>query len=195
MYQGEDYDLAGFAVGVVEKSRIIDGSQVAAGDVIIGLASSGPHSNGYSLIRKVLAMSGASFEQQLDGQPLIDLLLAPTRIYVRNLLALMKDIPLHALAHITGGGVLDNIPRVIPAGLGVTLDRQAWSRPAIFDWLQHEGAIAETEMYRTFNMGIGMVLCVAPADAERVVALLHGVGEQAWCIGEVTKDAEGVTLR
>ncbi|HEX5339566.1 MAG TPA: phosphoribosylformylglycinamidine cyclo-ligase [Gammaproteobacteria bacterium] len=195
MYQGEDYDLAGFAVGVVEKSRIIDGSQVAAGDVVIGLASSGPHSNGYSLIRKVLAVSGASFEQQLDGQLLIDLLLAPTRIYVRNLLALMKDIPAHALAHITGGGLLDNIPRVIPAGLGVTLDKQAWSRPAIFDWLQREGAIPETEMYRTFNMGIGMVLCVAPADAERALGLLREAGEQAWCIGEVTRDAEGVTLR
>lgn len=195
MYQGEDYDLAGFAVGVVEKSRIIDGSQVAAGDVIIGLASSGPHSNGYSLIRKVLSVSGASFEQQLDGRPLIDLLLAPTRIYVKNLLALMKEVPVHALAHITGGGVLDNIPRVIPAGLGVTLDKQAWPHPAVFDWLQTEGAIAETEMYRTFNMGIGMALCVAPADAERTLALLIAAGEQAWRIGEVTPDAEGVTLR
>jgi phosphoribosylformylglycinamidine cyclo-ligase len=195
MYQGEDYDLAGFAVGVVEKSRIIDGSQVAAGDVIIGLASSGPHSNGYSLIRKVLSVSGASFEQQLDGQSLIDLLLAPTRIYVKNLLALMKEIPVHALAHITGGGVLDNIPRVIPAGLGVTLDKQAWSHPAVFDWLQREGAIPETEMYRTFNMGIGMVLCVAAADAERTLALLRAAGERAWHIGEVTSGAEGVTLR
>ncbi|MGH8371295.1 MAG: phosphoribosylformylglycinamidine cyclo-ligase [Gammaproteobacteria bacterium] len=195
MYQGEDYDLAGFAVGVVEKSRIIDGSQVAAGDVVIGLASSGPHSNGYSLIRKVLSVSGASFEQQLDGQSLIDLLLAPTRIYVKNLLALMKEIPVHALAHITGGGVLDNIPRVIPAGLGVTLDKQAWSRPAVFDWLQSEGAIPETEMYRTFNMGIGMVLCVTAADAERTLALLRTAGEQAWHIGEVTSGAEGVTLR
>ncbi|HEX6550519.1 MAG TPA: phosphoribosylformylglycinamidine cyclo-ligase [Gammaproteobacteria bacterium] len=195
MYHGEDYDLAGFAVGVVEKSKIIDGSQVAAGDVIIGLASSGPHSNGYSLIRKVLAVSGASFEQQLDGKPLIDLLLAPTRIYVKNLLALMKEVPLHALAHITGGGVLDNIPRVIPAGLGVTLDKQAWPRPAVFEWLQREGAIAETEMYRTFNMGIGMVLCVAAADAERTLGMLHAAGEQAWRIGTVTADAEGVTLR
>lgn len=194
MYQGDDYDLAGFAVGVVEKSRIIDGSKVAAGDALIGLAASGPHSNGYSLIRKVLSVSGASFEQQLDGRALIDLLLAPTRIYVKTLLALMQDVSLHALAHITGGGVLDNIPRVIPAGLGVILRKQAWPKPAVFDWLQQEGAIAETEMYRTFNMGIGMVLCVAATDAERTLALLQGAGEQAWHIGEVIKDAEGVTL-
>lgn len=195
MYHGEDYDLAGFAVGIVEKHKIIDGSRVAAGDVIIGLASSGPHSNGYSLIRKVLAVSGASYQQNLDGRPLIDVLLAPTRIYVKTLLSLMKEIDVHALAHITGGGVLDNIPRVIPAGLGVTLDRRAWPRPTVFDWLQSEGAIEETEMYRTFNMGIGMVLCVAPQDQERALTALRAAGEQAWIIGEVTAGTEGVTLR
>ncbi|HET7649225.1 MAG TPA: phosphoribosylformylglycinamidine cyclo-ligase [Gammaproteobacteria bacterium] len=195
MYHGEDYDLAGFAVGIVEKHKIIDGSRVAAGDVIIGLASSGPHSNGYSLIRKVLAVSGATFEQQLDGRPLIDVLLAPTRIYVKTLLAIMKEIDVHALAHITGGGVLDNIPRVIPAGHGVALDKRAWPRPAVFDWLQTEGAIDETEMYRTFNMGIGMVLCVAPQDQDRALAALRAAGEQAWIIGEVVAGTEGVTLR
>lgn len=194
MYQGEDYDLAGFAVGVVEKSKIIDGSQVREGDLIIGLASSGPHSNGYSLIRKVLAVSGASFDQRLDGRALIDLLLAPTRIYVKPLLALMKEIPLHALAHITGGGLLENIPRVIPEGLSVVLDSKSWSRSAVFDWLQREGSISETEMHRTFNMGIGMILCVAPADAERTLAALHAADEQAWRIGEVRAGGAGVTI-
>ncbi|MGA9852638.1 MAG: phosphoribosylformylglycinamidine cyclo-ligase [Gammaproteobacteria bacterium] len=194
MYQGEDYDLAGFAVGVVEKHKIINGSQVAAGDVIIGLASSGPHSNGYSLIRKVLAVSGAKLDHQLDGDTLIDALLTPTRIYVKPLLALMKQIPLHALAHITGGGLLENIPRVIPQGMSVSLDSKAWSRPAVFDWLQQQGNIAEQEMYRTFNMGIGMILCVAPADAERTLALLHTTGEQAWRIGQVERGGEGVVI-
>ena len=194
MYQGEDYDLAGFAVGVVEKSKIIDGRAVKAGDVLIGLASSGPHSNGYSLIRKVLAVSGAKFEQPLDGHALIDVLLAPTRIYVKTLLALMKEIPLHALAHITGGSLLENIPRVIPEGLSVTLNAKSWSRPAIFDWLQREGNIAEQEMYRTFNMGIGMVLCVAPADAESALAFLKRHGEQAWRVGEVRSSGNGVVI-
>ncbi|MGH8307534.1 MAG: phosphoribosylformylglycinamidine cyclo-ligase, partial [Gammaproteobacteria bacterium] len=195
MYQGEDYDLAGFAVGVVEKQKIIDGSQVAAGDAIIGLASSGPHSNGYSLIRKVLTVSGAKFDHQLDGHTLIDVLLAPTRIYVKLLMALMKQVPLHALAHITGGGLLENIPRVIPDGLSVTLETKSWPRPAVFDWLQQQGNIPEQEMYRTFNMGIGMVLCVAQADAERTLALLHATGEQAWHIGRVVRGGEGVVIR
>ncbi|MGH8379021.1 MAG: phosphoribosylformylglycinamidine cyclo-ligase, partial [Gammaproteobacteria bacterium] len=143
MYQGEDYDLAGFAVGVVEKQKIIDGSQVAVEDAVIGLASSGPHSNGYSLIRKVLEVSSTKFNQQLGGQTLIDVLLTPTRIYVKPLLALMEQIPLHALAHITGGGLVDNIPRVIPDGLSVTLETKSWPRPAIFDWLQQQGNIPE----------------------------------------------------
>ena len=194
MYTGKEYDLAGFAVGVVEKEKIIDGSQVATGDVLIGLASSGPHSNGYSLIRKVLSLSGASFQQELAGRELIDVLLAPTRIYVKPLLALMREIPLHALAHITGGGLLENIPRVIPEGLGVSLRAKSWPRPAVFDWLQQQGDIPEQEMFRTFNMGIGMVLCVAPADAERTLALLHGAGEPAWRIGEVRAGSAGVVI-
>ncbi|MBU6509865.1 MAG: phosphoribosylformylglycinamidine cyclo-ligase [Gammaproteobacteria bacterium] len=194
MYQGEDYDLAGFAVGVVEKGKIIDGSAVKAGDVMIGLASSGPHSNGYSLIRKVLQQSGAKLEQRVAGCALGEVLLAPTRIYVKALLALMKEIPLHALAHITGGGLLENIPRVIPEGLSVTLDAKSWPRSAVFDWLAHTGDVAEHEMYRTFNMGIGMVLCVAAADAERTLAWLKHTDEPAWRIGEVCAGGSGVTI-
>ncbi|MGH8362019.1 MAG: phosphoribosylformylglycinamidine cyclo-ligase [Gammaproteobacteria bacterium] len=194
LYQDEDYDLAGFAVGVVEKSRIIDGRAVKAGDVVIGLASSGPHSNGYSLIRKVLQQSSAKFEQRIAGRALIEVLLAPTRIYVKTLLALMKEIPLHALAHITGGGLLGNIPRVIPEGLSVALDAKSWPRPAIFDWLAREGNIAEHEMYRTFNMGLGMTLCVATADADRTLAWLKRADEPAWRIGEVRASGAGVTI-
>ena len=194
MYQGEDYDLAGFAVGVVEKSRILDGRTVKAGDVLIGLASSGPHSNGYSLIRKVLQQSGAGFDERIAGRALIEVLLTPTRIYVKSLLALMREVPLHALAHITGGGLPENIPRVIPDGLSVTLAAKSWPRPAIFEWLAREGRIAETEMYRTFNMGIGMVLCVAAADAERTLAWLARAEEPAWRIGEVRAGGSGVSF-
>lgn len=194
MYQGEDYDLAGFAVGVVEKRKIIDGRAVKAGDVLIGLASSGPHSNGYSLIRKVLQQSGAKFEQRIESRALIELLLAPTRIYVKTLLALLREIPLHALAHITGGGLLENIPRVIPEGLSVALDTQSWAKPAIFDWLAREGNVTKHEMFRTFNMGIGMVLCVAPEDTERTLAWLARVDETAWRIGEVRSGGTGVVI-
>lgn len=194
MYQGEDYDLAGFAVGVVEKSRILDGRAVKDGDVVIGLASSGPHANGYSLIRKVLQQSGAKLEQRIGGRALIEVLLAPTRIYVKTLLALMQEIPLHALAHITGGGLLENIPRVIPTGLGVELDSKSWPQPPIFDWLAREGSIAEREMYRTFNMGLGMTLCIAPNDVERTLAWLKRADEPAWRIGEVRAGGTGVTI-
>jgi len=195
MYTGKDYDLAGFAVGVVEKSKIIDGSQVAEGDVLIGLASSGPHSNGYSLIRKVLSVSAASYKQRIGKRALIDHLLEPTRIYVQPLLKLIGSVPMHALAHITGGGLLENIPRVIPAGLGVTLDTRSWQQPIIFDWLQQQGNISEKEMYRTFNMGIGMVVCVSPADSQRTLNFLNDLGEQAWRIGQVESGHEGVVTR
>jgi len=195
MYAGKDYDLAGFAVGVVEKSRIIDASKVVAGDVLIGLGSSGPHSNGYSLIRKVLSLSAASFRQRIGGRALIDHLLEPTRIYVQPLLKLIESVPVHALAHITGGGLLENIPRVIPAGLGVALDAKSWPRPEIFDWLQQRGNIAEKEMYRTFNMGIGMVVCVSPEDSERTLATLEQQGEHVWPIGRVESGHEGVVIR
>ena len=195
MYQGEDYDLAGFAVGVVEKEKVIDGRKVKAGDVIIGLASSGPHSNGYSLIRKVLAVSGAQFEQRLDGRALIEVLMEPTRIYVKSLLKLLEQVPVHAFAHITGGGLTENIPRVLPEGLGVTLDSKAWPRPVVFEWLMQEGAVPLAEMYRTFNMGLGMVACVAEADAERTLKLLTAAGEQAWRIGRVETGVDGVVIR
>lgn len=194
LYAGEDYDLAGFAVGIVEKQEIIDGSAVIAGDVIIGLASSGPHSNGYALIRKVLTDSDTSLAKDLDGRALIDHLLEPTRIYVKPLLSVIQKVHLHALAHITGGGLLENIPRVVPQGLGVTLDRRAWPRPAIFDWLQNQGNIPEPEMYRTFNMGLGMIVCVAAAQAELVLGLLHEAGEQAWRIGQIESGDPGVVI-
>ena len=187
LYQGEDYDLAGFAVGVVEKERILDGSRVVEGDVVIGLASSGAHSNGYSLIRKVLAVSGATFEERLDGRPLIEQLLEPTRIYVKPLLKLLDEVRVHAYAHITGGGLLENIPRVLPEGLGVTLETKAWPRPPLFDWLQKEGDIADKEMYRTFNMGLGMVALAAPADESRVLKALAAAGEKAWTVGRVER--------
>jgi phosphoribosylformylglycinamidine cyclo-ligase len=195
MYHGEDYDLAGFAVGVVEKERIIDGSKVQDGDVVIGLASSGAHSNGYSLIRKVLEVSKTDFDEPLDGRPLIDWLMEPTRIYVKSLLALLETVPVHAFAHITGGGLLENVPRVLPTGMGVSLDAKAWRRPAIFDWLMRQGNIAEHEMYRTFNMGLGMVACVAPADEQRSLQLLAAAGERAWTVGRVSRSVDGVSIR
>ena len=195
MYHGEDYDLAGFAVGVVEKEHIIDGSKLQDGDVVIGLASSGPHSNGYSLIRKVLEVSKADVDEPLDGRPLIDWLMEPTRIYVKSLLTLLETVPVHAFAHITGGGLLENVPRVLPEGMGVSLDAKAWRRPAVFDWLMRQGNIAEHEMYRTFNMGLGMVACVAPADEQRSLQLLAAAGERAWTVGRVSRGVDGVSIR
>jgi phosphoribosylformylglycinamidine cyclo-ligase len=195
MYHGEDYDLAGFCVGVVEKASIIDGSQVAAGDVIIGLDSSGAHSNGYSLIRRLVAKAGATPATQLDGRPLFDRLLAPTRIYVKPLLALMKALPVHALAHITGGGLTDNIPRVLPEGLEAVLERRAWGRDPLFDWLQLEARTDSQAMYRTFNCGIGMVVVVEAARATAALELLKQHGEGAQLIGEVRRGTQGVLIR
>ena len=195
MYQGEDYDLAGFSVGVAEKAKLIDGTKVKDGDTLIGLASSGPHSNGYSLIRKVLAVSGASFDQRLDGGALIDRLMEPTRIYVKSVLKLLETVPVHALAHITGGGLTENVPRVLPEGVGVEIDSAAWPRPAVFEWLMQEGNVPLPEMYRTFNMGIGMVIVVDPADADRTLTTLTDLGEQCWRIGRVARGADGVVIR
>ena len=186
LYAGGDYDLAGFCVGVVERDRIIDGSRVAAGDVLIGLAASGPHSNGYSLIRKILERSGADLNAPFDGATLLERLLAPTRIYVRPLLALLEQVEVHALAHITGGGLLENVPRVLPAGLGARVDPAHWEWPAVFRWLQEAGNVDTREMYRTFNCGIGMVVITAAADADRAMALLEAAGETCRVIGEVT---------
>ena len=189
MYQGDDYDLAGFCVGVVEKSRIISGDHVAAGDALIGLASSGPHSNGYSLIRKLLERAG----EALDGDR-ARRLLTPTRIYVKPLLALLDQISVHAMAHITGGGLLENIPRSVPDGLCAHVDLARFERSADFDWLQDAGGLSETEMLRTFNCGLGMVIMVPAAHATEAVTLLNNAGERASIIGDI-RAVEDVTTR
>ena len=194
MYHGDDYDLAGFCVGVVERDRIIDGKQTAAGDVVLGLASSGPHSNGYSLIRKLISVAGADARTQVEGQALFDRLLTPTRIYVKSMLALAQKINVKGFAHITGGGITDNIPRVIPDGLEVVLQRKSWARDPVFDWLASAGRIAPAEMYRTFNCGIGMVAVVAPADVDSALATLRGLGETAAVIGTLARGSRGVVI-
>ncbi|HEY3729715.1 MAG TPA: phosphoribosylformylglycinamidine cyclo-ligase [Steroidobacteraceae bacterium] len=194
MYQEADYDLAGFCVGVVEKEAIIDGSRIGPGDAVIGLASSGPHSNGYSLIRTLIEVAGATAATQVAGSSLFDQLLTPTRIYVRSLLALIRALPVHGLAHITGGGLRDNIPRVLPRGLEVALQRSAWPRSPVFDWLAHTGAMAEEEMYRTFNCGIGMAVIVAADQATRARQLLEQSGERAMLIGRVQRGERGVVF-
>ncbi len=185
MYGEGDYDLAGFCVGIVEKSEIIDQSRVAAGDVLLGIASSGPHSNGYSLIRKILEVSGADLAQPIGEVTLGDALLAPTRIYVKPLLKLLKEIRIHALAHITGGGLPENLPRVLPENCKAVIDADSWELPPVFRWLQQQGNVVESEMLRTFNCGVGMVLCLAEADAARAVELLENEGEKAWVLGRI----------
>lgn len=189
MYEEGDYDLAGFCVGVVEKEGVIDGSQVAAGDQLIGLAASGPHSNGYSLIRKILERSGQSLSDSFDNSTLGEKLLAPTRIYVKSLLQLNEKVNIHALSHITGGGLLENIPRVLPEGVKAVINANSWQRPAVFDWLQEQGNVEDTEMYRTFNNGIGMVVVVAAAEAEAALELLKQAGEDACLIGQIEAKA------
>jgi phosphoribosylformylglycinamidine cyclo-ligase len=189
MYPEGDYDLAGFCVGVVERERIIDGTRTRAGDAVIGLASSGPHSNGYSLIRRLIAEARADGATRVGGARLLDLLMAPTRIYVKPLLRLASAVDLHGLAHITGGGLTDNIPRVLPDGLGVKLDARAWRRNPVWDWIQQTGRIADAEMHRTFNCGVGMVALVPRAEAEAALELLRAAGEQATVIGEVVAGA------
>ncbi|EGL55034.1 phosphoribosylformylglycinamidine cyclo-ligase [Methylophaga thalassica] len=185
MYEDGDYDLAGFCVGVVEKEAVIDGSKVAAGDKLIGLAASGPHSNGYSLIRKILERSGQSLSSAFDGATLGEKLLAPTKIYVKSLLQLNEKVSIHALSHITGGGLLENIPRVLPEGVKAVIDASSWQRPAVFDWLQENGNVTDKEMYRTFNNGIGMVIVVAENDVSEALAVLNSAGEQASLIGQI----------
>lgn len=190
MYQGEDYDLAGFCVGVVEKSRIIDGSQVKSKDVLIGLTASGPHSNGYSLIRKILELQSTDLTASLQGDTLANLLLTPTRIYVKTLLHLIREYPVHAIAHITGGGLTENLPRVLPKGSKAVINTKAWEWPAIFKWLQTQGNVATAEMYRTFNCGIGMVICVAEENASAILSLLKEVDEPALVIGHIAASSE-----
>jgi phosphoribosylformylglycinamidine cyclo-ligase len=194
IYSGEDYDLAGFCVGVVEKSAIIDGSRIKPGDAVVGLASSGPHSNGYSLIRKLIHIAHASRDTLLDGRSLFDRLLTPTRIYVKPILELIRAVPVQGLAHITGGGITDNIPRVLSEGLEVVLHRKRWQRDPVFDWLQQTARIDSTEMYRTFNCGIGMVAIVPNEHAQAAVDLLNSRGETAMVIGEVRKGSDGVVI-
>ncbi len=194
MYHGDDYDLAGFCVGVVEKDAIIDGSRTQAGDVVIGLASSGAHSNGYSLIRKLVTLSGANASTVLDGRPLFERLLTPTRIYVKAALDVARKVPVRGFAHITGGGLTDNIPRVLPDGLEVRLERARWHRDPVFEWLQRTGRIKQTEMYRTFNCGIGMVVIVPPDSVDEALRLLGARGETATVIGEVRRGTAGVVI-
>ena len=182
MYAPGEYDLAGFTVGAVERSEMIDGSAICAGDVVIGIASSGPHSNGYSLIRKVLDRAG---DAQIDGVPAAERLLAPTRIYVKSVLAVMEQVTVNGLAHITGGGITENIPRVLPGELDVAIDTTSWEQGAVFDFLQQQGNIETAEMRRTFNCGVGMVVVVNPAHAPEAIDILNANGEHAWQLGTV----------
>jgi phosphoribosylformylglycinamidine cyclo-ligase len=185
MYPPGEYDLAGFCVGAVEKAALVDGSRIEAGDAIVGIASSGPHSNGYSLIRRIVARAGRPFDLDLGGVKLGDALLAPTTIYVKPVLKLMAMQPVHGMAHITGGGLKENIIRVVPAHLGIVLDSASWKLPPVFDWLQREGRVAREEMFRTFNCGIGYVLIVPASSRDATMAELGRVGLDAHAIGEV----------
>lgn len=193
MYDGEDYDLAGFCVGVVEKDHVIDGSHVAPGDALIALPSSGPHSNGYSLIRKIIDVTDASLDTVLaDGQVLVDALLAPTTIYNKVLLGMQREVRIHAMAHITGGGLPENLPRVLPEGCSARIDLNSWTPAAVFQWLQAGGNVTEAEMLRTFNCGVGMVLVVADSKADLALEYLHGQDIVGWRIGEITGGNSGI---
>ncbi len=197
MYPPGEYDLAGFAVGVVEKSKILTGALVSQGDVVLGLASSGVHSNGFSLVRKVIERSAGALPQQLDGLPFRQALMAPTRIYVKSVLAALAQHPIHALAHITGGGLLENIPRVLPEGLCAQLHLGSWPRSELFAWLQTQAGIDDTEMNRTFNNGLGMVVVVPASAAADCAANLRGMGEQVHVVGSIETRSTGpaVVLR
>ncbi|MEY3200765.1 MAG: hypothetical protein RIR70_315 [Pseudomonadota bacterium] len=193
MYPEGEYDLAGFAVGAVEKSEIINGTTIAPGDVVLGLASSGAHSNGYSLARRIIERAQPDLAAPFDGErSLADCLMAPTRIYVKPLLALMKALPVKGLAHITGGGLLENVPRILAGNRAAVLEKSAWPRPKLFDWLQAEGKVAEEEMHRVFNCGIGMVVVVAEQDAARAQSLLREAGETVWQIGRIVQCEPGM---
>jgi phosphoribosylformylglycinamidine cyclo-ligase len=193
MYAAGEYDLAGFAVGVVEKTKAIDGRSIVAGDVLLGLAASGPHSNGYSLIRRIVDVSGADLRQPITGvtaeRSLGDVLLTPTRIYVKPVLGTLAQVPIKGMAHITGGGLAENTHRMFPSGVAARIDRRSWPRPAIFDWLQRAGNVAEDEMHRVFNCGIGMVVVVGSADADRATQALRAAGETVYRIGAVEAHA------
>ncbi|MDD1631649.1 MAG: phosphoribosylformylglycinamidine cyclo-ligase, partial [Methylococcaceae bacterium] len=190
MYADGEYDLAGFCVGIVEKSKVLDGSKVKAGDKLIGIASSGPHSNGYSLIRKIITHSNSALADSFGGKTLGAALLEPTRIYVKSLLSLLDRVPVHAFAHITGGGITENLPRVLPAGLNANIDLSSWAFPDIFLWLQEQGNVSQADMLTTFNCGVGMIVCVAPEDEKATLETLQSLGETVFVIGELV-ESEG----
>ncbi len=187
MYPSGEYDLAGFAVGIVEKSRIIDGSSIREGDAVLGLASSGAHSNGYSLIRKILAVKNVDLATKFHGRTLADAILEPTRIYVKPVLKLASAIAVKGLAHITGGGLVDNLPRVLSDRLAARIERAAWTMPPLFQWLKDEGNVTDEELYRVFNCGIGMVVVVRETDAVKAIKMLQAAGETAWRIGRIVR--------
>ena len=191
MYPDHEYDLAGFAVGVVEKDRIIDGQSITEGDSVLGLASSGAHSNGYSLIRKILEENHTDIAASLNGKLLMDVIMEPTRIYVKPLLDLLKHFPVKGMAHITGGGLVENIPRILPEGLAAVLKRSAWDMPELFGWLQQQGKITDCEMHRVFNCGIGMALIISNEHVEAVMKELRNAGEIVWHIGAIQRRGEG----
>jgi phosphoribosylformylglycinamidine cyclo-ligase len=197
MYAEGDYDLAGFCVGIAEKDELLRPDQVMPGDILIALASSGPHSNGYSLIRKIVEVARTDLDAQLEGIGLGERLMAPTRIYVRPVLDLTKQVRVRAMAHITGGGLPENLPRVLPKGTEAVVDLSSWELPVVFDWLQRTGGVTGDEMLRTFNCGVGMVICLDAADADRALDLLAQRGERAWVIGrvEAAAGAPGVRFR
>jgi len=191
MYPAGEYDLAGFAVGCVDKANIINGTTIDAGDVVLGLASSGAHSNGYSLIRKLIEKSGVDFESDFHGRKFKDVVMAPTRIYVKSLLKLIEALPVKGMAHITGGGITENVPRVLPAGLTAEINKHSWTMPPLFAWLQAQGNVTEDEMYRTFNCGIGMVVIVAKEYADAAQSLLTEEGETVSVIGRIRRQQTG----
>jgi len=197
MYHKGDYDIAGFCVGVAEKSKLIDGTKVKSGDQLIALGSSGPHSNGYSLIRKVLEVNNTDANELLNGKSIGDHLLEPTNIYVKSVLELLKDVDVHALSHITGGGFWENIPRVLPDSAQAVINESSWEWPEIFNWLQTQGNITTHEMYRTFNCGVGMIIVVPADKVEQSLNILSAQGENAWHIGainDLSADAEQVVI-
>ncbi|VVE64431.1 phosphoribosylaminoimidazole synthetase [Pandoraea anapnoica] len=191
MYPDGEYDLAGFAVGAVEKSKIIDGKSIVPGDVVLGLASSGAHSNGYSLVRKILEVAKPDLDADFHGQPLRDVLMAPTRIYVKPLLALMETLTVKGMAHITGGGIVENIPRVLQDHLTADIKQDAWTLPPLFQWLQEHGKVADAEMHRVFNCGIGMAVIVSAADADAALKHLEASGETVYRLGTIRERKEG----
>ena len=191
MYPPGEYDLAGFAVGVVEKSKIINGSSIKPGDVVIGIASSGAHSNGYSLIRKIIERAGAKPTEDIGGRSLREVVMTPTQIYVKQLLNVMAQHPIKGLAHITGGGLVDNVPRVLPDNTQAVLQRDSWQMPDLFRWLQMKGGVADAEMVRVFNCGIGMAVVVSQQDADAVIACINQQGLHSWCLGEIVERPQG----